>query len=108
MGKGQKAPLKPTLQEIARLAYIEGLTAQEAGKKWNVSYISLRKIICRYNMPTLMTTYERNAREQFARMTDIQLRSYEQALRLPKNARVSQKERDYLRDEMKNRFQFLD
>lgn len=108
MGKSQKAPLKPSLQEIARLAFIEGLTAQEAGKKWGVNYISLRKVICRYNLPTLVTSYERRIRSFFSNMTDLQLRQYDELLRLPKNADVSQRERDYLKQEMKDRFHFAD
>lgn len=92
-----------TLREIARIAIADGMTATEAGLKYGVPAESIRKTVCRHKMPNLVTEYERTVVEQVSRMNDTQLRSYAQALLLPKNKKVSKTERNVVDEELKKR-----
>lgn len=94
-----------TLREIARIAAADGLTAQEAAKKYGINMYSLRKIICRYDMPQLVTEQERRFESQFKNMTDQQLKNYRDVLDLPKNRNSGNLERELLNNEFKRRQQ---
>ena len=94
-----------TLREIARIAAADGLTAQEAAKKYGINMYSLRKIICRYDMPQLVTEQERRLEYQFKNMTDQQLQNYKDVLDLPKNRNSGNLERELLNNEFKRRQQ---
>ena len=92
-----------TLREIARIALAEGMTANEAGLKYGVSAVSIRKTVCRHKLPNLVTEYERTMRQQVARLNDTQLRSYHAALLLPKNKNVSKTEKIVVAEELQKR-----
>lgn len=92
-----------TLREIARVSAAEGLTAQEASKRYGINMYSLRKIICRYRMPQLITERERDIEKQFKNMTDAQILNYKSILELPKNKNVGATERQMLSNELARR-----
>lgn len=92
-----------TLREIARIALAENMTANEAGLKYGVSAVSIRKTVCRHKLPNLITEYERTVRQQVARLNDTQLKSYHEALMLPKNKKVSQTEKIIVAEELQKR-----
>lgn len=92
-----------TLREIARVALAENMTANEAGLKYGVSAVSIRKTVCRHKLPNLITEYERTVRLQVARLNDTQLKSYHEALMLPKNKKVSQTEKIIVAEELQKR-----
>lgn len=92
-----------TLREIARVALAENMTANEAGLKYGVSAESIRKTVCRHKLPNLITEYERTVRQQVARLNDTQLKSYHEALMLPKNKKVSQTEKIIVAEELQKR-----
>lgn len=92
-----------TLREIARVALAENMTANEAGLKYGVSAVSIRKTVCRHKLPNLITEYERTVRQQVARLNDTQLKSYHEALMLPKNKKVSQTEKIIVAEELQKR-----
>jgi hypothetical protein len=92
-----------TLREIARVSAAEGLTAQEASKKYGINMYSLRKIICRHRMPQLITERERDIETQFKNMTDAQILNYKSILELPKNKDVGATERQMLSNELARR-----
>lgn len=92
-----------TLREIARIALAEGFTASEAGDKYGVSAESIRKTVCRHKLPTLITEYERTVVQQVARLNDTQLKSYHEALLLPKNKKVSKTEKNVVAEELQKR-----
>lgn len=92
-----------TLREIARIALAEKLTANEAGNKYGVSAESIRKTVCRHKLPNLVTEYERTVRQQVARLNDTQLKSYHEALLLPKNKKVSKTEKIVVAEELQKR-----
>lgn len=92
-----------TLREIARIAAADGLTAQEAAKKYGINMYSLRKIICRYDLPQLITEQERKFETQFKNMTDQQLLTYKSVLDLPKNTGCGNTERELLNNELARR-----
>lgn len=92
-----------TLREIARVALAENMTANEAGLKYGVSAVSIRKTVCRHKLPNLITEYERTVRQQVARLNDTQLKSYHEALMLPKNKKVSQMEKIIVAEELQKR-----
>jgi uncharacterized protein YfaT (DUF1175 family) len=92
-----------TLREIARQAAADGLTAEEASEKYKVNKYSLRKIICRYNMPRLATNPERRVQEQFSKMSDQQLENYGKVLQLPKNSGCSKFEKEMFLLEIRKR-----
>ena len=91
------------MREIARIALAEGMTAKEAGVKFGVSAESVRKVICRFKLPNLITEYERMIIMQVARLNDTQLQSYYKALLLPKNKKVSKIEKNTVVNELKKR-----
>ncbi|CAB4144263.1 hypothetical protein UFOVP460_26 [uncultured Caudovirales phage] len=92
-----------TRREIARIAFAEGMTAKEAGLKYGFSAESIRKVICRFKLPNLVTEYERIVINQVARLNDTQLKSYHTALLLPKNKKVSKIEKNVVAEELKKR-----
>lgn len=92
-----------TLREVARIALAEGMTANEAGLKYGVSAESIRKTVCRHKMPNLVTEYERTVVEQVSRLNDTQLKSYHQALLLPKNQKTSKTEKNVVAEELRKR-----
>ena len=79
------------------------MTAKEAGVKFGVSAESVRKVICRFKLPNLITEYERMIITQVARLNDTQLKSYYKALLLPKNKKVSKIEKNTVVNELKKR-----
>lgn len=92
-----------TLREIARVALSEGMTANEAGLKFGVSAVSIRKTVCRHKLPCLVTEYERTVRQQVSRLNDTQLKSYHAALLLPKNKDASKTEKIIVAEELQKR-----
>lgn len=100
MDKSQKSL---TLRQIARLAAINGLTAREAANKYKVNMYSLRKTICRYDMPHLISDNERNYITQFSNMTNQQIKSYGAVLNLPKNINRAKVEKEFFMLELKRR-----
>lgn len=79
------------------------MTAIEAGLKYGVSAVSIRKTVCRHKLPCLVTEYERMIRQQVARLNDTQLKSYHAALLLPKNKNVSKTEKIVVAEELQKR-----
>lgn len=73
------------LLHIYRIALIEGLTAKQAGAKYNVNHQSLAKCKTRYNLPTLKNEWEAGYEEKLGRLNDTQLVSYYKALCNPKH-----------------------
>lgn len=84
-----------TLLEVYRLALAEGLTAKQAGAKFNVSSSSLAKCKNRYGLPTLKNQWDLAVEEQFNKLTDVQLKSYADTLNRTKhNPKYTQTERE--------------
>lgn len=79
------------------------MTANEAGLKYGVSAESIRKTVCRHKLPCLITEYERTVRQQVARLNDTQLKSYHDALLLPKNKNASKTEKIVVAEELQKR-----
>lgn len=75
------------LLHIYRLALTEGLTAKQAGAKYDCRYDSLAKCKNRYGLPTLRNEWDAGVEEQMDKMNDTQLLSYHKALGLTKNSR---------------------
>lgn len=92
-----------SLREIYRLAISDGLTANEAGSRYNCNPKSLLKIGCKYKLPKLVNPYLKKVREQLSKMTDVQLVSYANALSLPKNSSTSITEKEAVNQELHNR-----
>jgi len=92
-----------TRREVARVALAEGLTAKEAGLKYGFSAESIRKVVCRFKLPNLITEYERMIITQVSRLNDTQLKSYNEALLLPKNKNASKTEKNVVAEELKKR-----
>jgi len=92
-----------SLREIGRLAAADGLTAKEAAEKYGINKYSLRKVLCRYKMPQLITEQERAIVIQVSNMTDQQLKNYSIVLSLPKNKDVSSMEKEYVTNEIQRR-----
>ena len=90
------------LADAYRLAVAEGLTAKQAGKKYGVKPSSLQKIKHRFKFPSLASEWEFKSQERFSNMTDTQLKSYYEALCLPKNSDCV-REREYCKREFKLR-----
>ena len=89
-----------SLIEVYRLAVIEDLTARDAGIKYGVSRHSLAKMKGRHNLPSLRTEVDKRVKGQLARLNDTQLKSYAEALALPKNANTSKQEKELVRLEL--------
>lgn len=76
-----------TLLEIYRIALAEGLTAQQAAKRFGVKYQSVAKVKTKHKLPSLKNEWDSAVEEQLEKMNDSQLLSYFNALMLPKNVR---------------------
>ncbi len=74
-----------TLLEAYRLALIEGLTAKQAGAKFNLNPQSIAKCKTRYNLPTLRNEWDAGYEEKLGKFSDKQLLHYHDLLSLPKN-----------------------
>jgi hypothetical protein len=64
------------IQDVYRLALANGMTAKEAGAFYKVNHQSLAKCKTRYDLPSLVSEYEKADRESLARMSDKELESY--------------------------------
>lgn len=73
------------LLHIYRLALAEGLTAKQAGAKYNVNHCSLAKCKTRYNLPTLKSEWDAGYEDQLGKLNDTQLVSYYKVLLNPKH-----------------------
>jgi hypothetical protein len=73
------------LLDAYRLALIEGLSARQAGIKFNLNHKSIAKCKTRYRLPTLKNEWLVAYEERMAKMNDTQLLSYHDTLMLPKN-----------------------
>lgn len=91
------------LIEAYRLAIIENLTAREAGSKYGVSGRSLAKIKGRYNLPSLRSELSLKYEGRLNYLSNTQLKSYWEALQLPKNADTSKTEKELVRVELVKR-----
>lgn len=89
------------IQDVYRLALARGLTAKQAGAEYRVNHQSLAKCKGRYNLPSLISEYEKADRESFARMSDKDLISY---IRILKHKNCSEnKQFKYANEELVNR-----
>ena len=104
-GTGQVFPKHPTLtlRDIARIAFSEGLTSNEAADKFGVNVLSIRKAVCKHKLPRLLTEQDKHIMRQLACMNDTQLLSYWNALRLPKNKNTSGSEKEHVKKELERR-----
>jgi hypothetical protein len=62
-----------TSLDAYRLALIEGLTAKQAGARFNMNHQSIAKCKTRYNLPTLKNEWEAGYEEQLGKFDDRQL-----------------------------------
>ncbi len=92
-----------TLADIYRIAVADGLTAKQAGQKYGVKPSSLQKIKHRNGFPALASEWEAKHLQRFACLSDQQLKSYYDALCLPKNYSKCVKEREACLKEFKLR-----
>ena len=76
-----------TSLDAYRIALVEGLTAKQAGAKFNLNYTSIAKCKTRYNLPTLKNEWEAGYEEQLGKFNDRQLLKYYDLLLIPKNQR---------------------
>ncbi|CAB4186669.1 hypothetical protein UFOVP1151_42 [uncultured Caudovirales phage] len=76
-----------TSLEAYRLALVEGLTAKQAGARFNLNHTSIAKCKTRYNLPTLRNEWEAGYEEQLGKFDDRQLLKYYDLLLIPKNQR---------------------
>ena len=70
-----------TLLHAYRLALIEGLTARQAGVKFNLDYRSIAKCKTRYNLPTLSCEWDAKYEAKLGKLSDTQLLSYADAIK---------------------------
>lgn len=91
------------MRDIARIAYTEGMTAHEAAEKFGVNVLSVRKVVCKHKMPRLLTDQDKHIMRQLRNMNDTQLKSYWNALSLPKNSKVGKGERGLVQKELELR-----
>lgn len=78
-----------------RLALIEGLTARQAGVKFNLDYKSIAKCKTRYGLPTLNCEWDAKYEAKLANLSDSQLVSYANTMkRTELNPKHSQSERE--------------
>jgi hypothetical protein len=75
------------LLHIYRLALTEGLTAKQAGAKYDCRHDSLAKCKTRYNLPTLKNEWDAGYEEDLGKLDDKQLLKYHELLLVPKNSR---------------------
>lgn len=92
-----------SLRDIARIAFVENMTAKEAADRYGVDVKSIRKVVCRHRLPRLVTEQERHVLRQLSCMNDTQLLSYWNALCLPKNKNASKTEKDCVKKELERR-----
>ncbi len=90
------------LLDAYRLALIEGLSARQAGAKFNLNHKSIAKCKTRYKLPTLKNEWLVAYEERMAKMTDTQLLTYHDMLLLPKN-KQSFRELSICKQLLKNR-----
>jgi len=76
-----------TSLDAYRIALVEGLTAKQAGAKFNLNYTSIAKCKTRYGLPTLKNEWEAGYEEQLRKLNDLQLLQYYNMLLTPKNNR---------------------
>ena len=76
-----------TSLEAYRLALLEGLTAKQAGAKFNLNHTSIAKCKTRYNLPTLRNEWDAGYEEKLGKFSDKQLLNYHDLLSQPKNAK---------------------
>lgn len=76
-----------TSLDAYRIALIEGLTAKQAGAKFNLNYTSIAKCKTRYGLPTLKNEWDAGYEEQLGKLNDLQLMKYYNLLLVPKNNR---------------------
>lgn len=89
-----------SLLEVYRLAVIESLTARDAGIKYGVCRRSLAKMKTKHNLPSLRSEITKKVDNQLSRLNDTQLKSYAEALSLPKNYNTSKREKELVRLEL--------
>ena len=92
-----------SLVEVYRLAVIENLTARDAGIKYGVCRRSLAKMKGKHHLPSLRSEITKKVDGQLSRLNDTQLKSYWEALQLPKNANTSKTEKELVRLELVKR-----
>jgi len=84
-----------TSLDAYRIALVEGLTAKQAGARFNLNYTSIAKCKTRYGLPTLKNQWDLAVEEQFNKLTDMQLKSYADTLNRTKhNPKYTQTERE--------------
>jgi hypothetical protein len=76
-----------TSLDAYRIALVEGLTAKQAGAKFNLNYTSVAKCKNRYGLPSLKNEWDAGYEEQLGKLTDLQLLKYYNLLLIPKNKR---------------------
>ena len=74
-----------TSLDAYRIALIEGLTAKQAGARFNLNHESIAKCKTRYNLPTLRNEWDASYEEQLGKFNDAQLLKYYELLLIPKN-----------------------
>lgn len=77
-----------TALQAYRLALAEGLTAKQAGAKFNMNHQTIAKCKTRYNLPTLRSEWDAGIEEQLQKLNDTQLMSYFKTFFLHKNRMV--------------------
>lgn len=84
-----------TLLHAYRLALIEGLTARQAGLKFNLDHKSIAKCKTRYSLPTLNCEWDAKYESKLANLSDSQLVSYADTIkRTELNPKRKQSERE--------------
>ena len=64
-----------------RLALIEGLTAKQAGAKFNLKHTSIAKCKTRYNLPSLRNECDVTYEDQLGNLSDTQLIGYAETIK---------------------------
>ncbi|NBU23779.1 MAG: hypothetical protein EBS38_07735 [Actinobacteria bacterium] len=83
------------LQEIYRIALLEGLTAKQAGARFGVPHSSIAKCKHRYGLPSLKNEWDYAVEQQFEKLSDTQLLSYARTLQqTSNNPKWNQSERE--------------
>jgi len=76
-----------TCLDAYRIALVEGLTAKQAGAKFNLNHTSIAKCKTRYGLPTLKNEWVAGYEEQLEKLNDLQLSKYFNLLLQAKNNR---------------------
>lgn len=74
-----------TSLDAYRIALIEGLTAKQAGTRFNLNHESISKCKTRYGLPSLKSELIAGYEEQLDKLNDQQLLKYYELLLVPKN-----------------------